>query len=140
MNMPLKKSETAIAVPAAPATAKVLTLGKLKRTPIGDRALAHASNIAARVVPPLIVITLILLIWELLCNRPGATLPPPSRVIKDTWELIVDPFFDRGGIDKGLFWHLSASLQRVAFGYALAATVGVALGAGLAGSEYLVDA
>ena len=46
-------------------------------------------------------------------------LPPPSRVLKDTWELIVDPFFDRGGIDKGLFWHLSASLQRVAFGYAL---------------------
>ena len=48
--------------------------------------------------------------------------------IEDTWELIVDPFFDRGGIDKGLFWHLSASLQRVALGYALAAVVGVALG------------
>ena len=48
--------------------------------------------------------------------------------MKDTWELIVDPFFDRGGIDKGLFWHLSASLQRVAFGYALASVAGVALG------------
>ena len=29
----------------------------------------------------------------------------------------MDPFFDRGGIDKGLFWHISASLQRVALGY-----------------------
>ena len=79
-------------------------------------------------VPPLVVIALTLIVWEMLCNRPGATLPPPSRVLRDTWELIVDPFFDRGGIDKGLFWHLSASLQRVAFGYALAASVGVALG------------
>src|SRR6185369_5346293 len=48
--------------------------------------------------------------------------------LKDTWELIVDPFFDRGGIDRGLFWHMSASLQRVAFGYALASVAGVALG------------
>jgi nitrate/nitrite transport system permease protein len=42
--------------------------------------------------------------------------------------LIVDPFFDRGGIDKGLFWHMSASLQRVALGYAMAAVGGVLLG------------
>jgi nitrate/nitrite transport system permease protein len=79
-------------------------------------------------VPPIVVIALTLLIWELLCRRAGSTLPPPSRVLNDTWELIVDPFFDRGGLDKGLFWHLSASLQRVASGYALASLVGVALG------------
>ena len=127
MNALLKKSETAIALPVTSASAKLLTLAP-KRAPLGERLLAHASAVAARVVPPLIVIALILIVWELLCNRPGATLPPPSRVLKDTWELIVDPFFDRGGIDKGLFWHLSASLQRVAFGYALAASVGVALG------------
>jgi nitrate/nitrite transport system permease protein len=127
MNVPLKKYETAIALPMPANSAKVLTLAP-KRAPLGEKLVAHASAVAARVVPPLIVIALTLVIWELLCNRPGATLPPPSRVIKDTWELIVDPFFDRGGIDKGLFWHLSASLQRVAFGYALAATAGVALG------------
>ena len=40
----------------------------------------------------------------------------------------LDPFFDHGGIDKGLFWHLSASLQRVAYGYSLAAIAGIALG------------
>jgi nitrate/nitrite transport system permease protein len=124
----LKKSEAAIALPPRGASAKVLVLGAPKRPPLGGRILVHASAIAARVIPPLVVIALILLIWEMLCNRPGATLPPPSRVLRDTWELIVDPFFDRGGIDKGLFWHLSASLQRVAFGYALAAIVGVALG------------
>jgi nitrate/nitrite transport system permease protein len=85
-------------------------------------------KVAERVVPPVVVIAVALLIWELLCRRAGSTLPPPSRVLTDTWELIVDPFFDRGGLDKGLFWHLSASLQRVAFGYVLASFVGVALG------------
>jgi nitrate/nitrite transport system permease protein len=64
----------------------------------------------------------------LVCRRTGSTLPPPSRVFSDTRELIFDPFFDRGGIDKGLFWHLSASLQRVALGYSIAAIVGIALG------------
>jgi nitrate/nitrite transport system permease protein len=128
MNMPLKKTEAAVALPAGSVSAKVLSLGAPKRSPWKDRMLARASNVAANVVPPIVVLALILVVWELLCSRPGATLPPPSRVIKDTWELIVDPFFDRGGIDKGLFWHLSASLQRVALGYALAAGAGVALG------------
>ena len=87
-----------------------------------------ARETAVRVVPPLIVLALLLLFWELACRRAGSTLPPPSRVFKETKELIFDPFFDRGGIDKGLFWHLSASLQRVALGYSLAAIAGIALG------------
>src|SRR5438445_13506489 len=87
-----------------------------------------ARETAVRVVPPLIVLALLLLFWELVCRRAGSTLPPPSRVFKDTKELIFDPFFDRGGIDKGLFWHLSASLQRVALGYSIAAIAGIALG------------
>src|SRR5437764_369382 len=127
MNMPLKKSQTAIAIPAPGISAKVLSLAP-KRPPLAGRLLSYASAIAARVVPPVVVIALMLAVWEILCRKQGATLPPPSRVINDTWELIVDPVFDRGGIDKGLFWHLSASLQRVALGYALAASVGIALG------------
>jgi nitrate/nitrite transport system permease protein len=83
---------------------------------------------AVRVIPPLIVVGLLMLVWELVCRRTGSTLPPPSKVFKDTRELIFDPFFDHGGIDKGLFWHLSASLQRVAYGYSLAAIAGIALG------------
>jgi len=89
---------------------------------------AAVADLGARMIPPALVVALLLLVWEMLCARKGASLPPPSRVLADTWELIVDPFFDRGGIDKGLFWHLSASLRRVALGYALAAAVGVALG------------
>ena len=81
-----------------------------------------------RVLPPVVVIAIIVGLWELICTQPGATLPPPSKVVVDTWELITDPFYDRGGLDKGLFWHLLASLRRVATGYVLAAIAGVALG------------
>jgi nitrate/nitrite transport system permease protein len=125
MNMPLLKAEPATAMPK---TAAVVVSLEPKRTPLGAQIVTRLGNLAASVVPPVVVIALLLVIWELLCRRAGSTLPPPSRVINDTWELIVDPFFDHGGLDKGLFWHLSASLQRVALGYALASLVGVALG------------
>jgi nitrate/nitrite transport system permease protein len=126
--MPLRSADTAVAIPAVAATsAKVLTIAP-KKSPRTQRWKSRARDVAATVVPPVVVIAIGLLIWEVLCSKPGATLPPPSRVLSDTWELIVDPFYDRGGIDKGLFWHLSASLQRVALGYALAAIAGVALG------------
>src|SRR5689334_16954227 len=75
------------------------------------RLLTAAIELAGRLVPPAVVVGILLIVWELLCARKGSSLPPPSRVLAETWDLIVDPFFDRGGIDKGLFWHLSASLQ-----------------------------
>ncbi|HKG00355.1 MAG TPA: nitrate ABC transporter permease [Xanthobacteraceae bacterium] len=126
MAMLMTKLESARA--ASPvATARVLPLKAPKR-PLADRLGTVIGNIASRVVPPLVVLAAALLVWELLCRKSGATLPPPSAVVRDTWELIVDPFYDRGGIDKGLFWHLSASLQRVALGYALASMAGIALG------------
>ena len=125
MSMPALKITRAEA-PAA--SAELFAFKRADEPSLAQRALPLLREAAASIVPPIVVLALFILIWELLCNRPGATLPPPSRVITDTWELIVDPFFDRGGIDKGLFWHLSASIQRVALGYALAAAAGVALG------------
>src|ERR1700750_3448197 len=125
MNMPAKKIESAAALTNAPAAVVKLMP---KRLPVAEKYVKAAKETAVRVVPPLIVLALLMLFWELVCRRAGSTLPPPSRVFKETKELIFDPFFDRGGIDKGLFWHLSASLQRVAQGYALASIVSVALG------------
>ena len=125
MNMPVRKTEAAVALPVP--SAKVLAIAP-RRSALTTRLWTRAGEIAVRVVPPVVVIALGLAVWELLCRKAGATLPPPSRVLADTWELIVDPFYDRGGLDKGLFWHMSASLQRVAFGYALASLAGVALG------------
>lgn len=85
-------------------------------------------NFAAVVVPPLMTIGFLLLLWQMLCGQEGSSLPPPSKVLSDTWELIVDPFFDNGGTDVGLFWQILASLKRVAIGFSLAALAGVALG------------
>jgi nitrate/nitrite transport system permease protein len=91
-------------------------------------ALALLKQAASTVLPPLVMVLLILGIWQLACGGAGSALPPPTKVFKDTWPLIRDPFFDRGGVDKGLFWHIVASLRRVALGFSLAASVGVALG------------
>ncbi|MDB5564036.1 MAG: nitrate transport permease [Tardiphaga sp.] len=125
MNMQAIKTEPAKVLANSPAPVVALTP---KRPPSLDKYTKAAREVAVRVIPPLIVVTLLMVFWELVCRRAGSTLPPPSKVYKDTKELIFDPFFDHGGIDKGLFWHLSASLQRVAFGYSLAAVAGVALG------------
>lgn len=79
-------------------------------------------------VPPLIAIAIFLVVWQIFSMTPGATLPGPIKVVQETWILIGWPFYDRGGIDKGLFWQVFASLQRVAIGYTLAAIVGIGLG------------
>lgn len=95
---------------------------------IAPRLVDGAKYIGTRVLPPLLFLTLAMVIWEIACSSPGATLPPPSKVVADTWTLIVDPFFDKGGLNKGMFWHLASSLKRVAVGFAIAAAVGIALG------------
>jgi bicarbonate transport system permease protein len=79
-------------------------------------------------VPPIAAIAIFLVVWQLFSWTPGATLPGPIQVVKDTWILIFWPFYDRGGTDKGLFWQILASLQRVAISYTLAAIVGIGLG------------
>ena len=87
------------------------------------------TSIAANVVPPLVVIALILVIWQILCATPGASLPAPSQVWADAGELIVSPFFDYGQGDIGLGLRVLTSLQRVAIGFGIAALVGVTVGA-----------
>ncbi|SDU10640.1 nitrate/nitrite transport system permease protein [Halopseudomonas salegens] len=81
-----------------------------------------------RALPPVLVIAGCLLLWEMLCAAPDSSLPAPSQVVSDTWELIVNPFYNHGGNDVGMAWQILASLERVAYGYTLAAIVGVALG------------
>jgi bicarbonate transport system permease protein len=79
------------------------------------------------IVTPLVALVILLALWQFfsLFNQ---NLPGPIRVIQETWKLILYPFYDRGGTDKGLFWQVFASLQRVAIGYTLAAIVGITVG------------
>jgi nitrate/nitrite transport system permease protein len=99
-----------------------------------------ARGITARLLPPLVMIGILLGIWQLLASSATSTLPPPTKVVSDSWELIVDPFYDRGGLDKGLFWHLAASLRRVALGFSLAAVAGIALGVLIGQSQIFLRA
>jgi len=83
---------------------------------------------ASNVLPSVIALLIFLVIWQILCSGPKAPLPAPTTVVSETWELIIDPFFDNGDTDKGLALQIFASLKRVAIGYSLAAIVGVGLG------------
>ncbi|WP_026871429.1 nitrate ABC transporter permease [Inquilinus limosus] len=126
--------QTAQIISKAPAPAggpkpagQVLSL-PVARAPLAPILVRLATQAAARVIPPLIVLALLLLAWQLLCSSPTSSLPSPLKVLDDTWEFIIDPFYDNGGVDKGAFWQIATSLSRVAMGFALAAVVGVALG------------
>lgn len=130
MNMPVAKSEISASIPSAPAApvaAKVLPL-PLKQTAMNTRLRANLGKFAAAVIPPLVMIALLMIVWQVLCMRPGATLPTPTKIWKEAYDLIVDPFFVNGPQDIGLGWRVLISLQRVAIGYGLAAVIGIALG------------
>jgi nitrate/nitrite transport system permease protein len=93
--------------------------------PDSDQASA-TSNLLRR----LGVLTLLVLlgIWQVgAVGNPGGV-PAPSEVWRDSKDLITNPFFDNGGVDKGLFWHVLTSLQRVGIGFSLAALCGISLG------------
>ncbi|WP_018238579.1 nitrate ABC transporter permease [Ensifer sp. BR816] len=83
---------------------------------------------ATNLLPLLVTLSLFILAWQIACSSPESSLPAPTRVLEESWELIAHPFYNGQGVDQGLFWHVFASLQRVALGYAMAAAVGVALG------------
>jgi nitrate/nitrite transport system permease protein len=117
----------AAGVPVPGATAEIVTFRPPTR-PVVEVLRERASKTMSVVLPPLIVLGFILLMWQLICSSPKSSLPAPTKVIADAWDLIADPFYDNGGIDKGIFWHLLKSLSRVGIGFSLAAVVGVALG------------
>lgn len=132
MNMPLAKTTSTLPAPAAAApvtTAAIVSLPKSSRSFMTDTLLPNLRALAARVIPPFIMLVLIFGIWQILCMKPGATLPSPSRIWADAKDLIVDPFFVAGPQDIGLGWRVLTSLQRVAVGFGLASVVGVIVGA-----------
>ena len=127
MNMTVRKAEAVQAVSVKQA-AEVVRL-KARKTSLADsRLVTTLSAAAARVIPPLVMLALLLIVWELLCSKPGATLPSPSKIWSEARDLIVDPFFVAGPQDVGLGWRVLTSLQRVMIGYGLAGVIGIALG------------
>lgn len=90
---------------------------------------------------PIIALIVFLVVWQLICSGPNPNLPSPMTVFQETWDpLIINPFFDNGGTDKGLGLQIFASLTRVAVGFTLAAVVGIALGILVGTSKVMYDA
>jgi nitrate/nitrite transport system permease protein len=121
-----------------PSSAAVLKLPRPTRRPRRDLALA--GQVLASVLPPVIVIVLILILWQIACGDPASLFPGPLSIWEQSRELIVDPFFNRGGVDKGLFWHVSTSLSRVALGFGMAAVAGVLLGVWIGANKWALRA
>ena len=112
-----------------------LTPPKARRNPWG---FLLASK---KVLRPLAALVVLLGIWQLLCSGPNPNLPSPLTVLQETWDpLIINPFFDNGGTDKGLGLQIFASLTRVAVGFTLASIVGIALGILIGTTRVMYDA
>ncbi len=127
MNMPVLKIEpNNVVVPPAPAA--VIPLKLSQSSFFRAKLLPTLSAMAVRLVPPLVTVGIPLAVWQILCDRPGATLPAPTKIWAEAHELITDPFFVAGPQDIGLGWRVLTSLQRVAVGYGLAGIIGIALG------------
>ena len=118
---------TRVPMASAAKGAEIVTL-KVKRPSPTVRVIETARAGAHAIGPPLITVTVLLLIWQIAAGSPTSSLPSPLKVLEDSWDIIAAPLRVGKGIDQGLFWHIAASLGRVANGYALAAVVGIALG------------
>ncbi len=114
------------------------TAGIRRQPNVLDQLLSNRKT--RKIVAPIMAISVILIIWQLLTLSPDANLPSPTKVISQTWELIIDPFFDKGATNKGLFWQIWASVQRVLQGFTLAAIVGISVGIIIGTNEFLFDA
>ena len=119
------KEEMKAAMPAPAAKARPVWLTRI-------------SDFAAAVLPSILLLVVLLGFWELACSGEEATLPSPSKIWTESYEVIVHPFkgvtFDAGGMhiqeggDVGIAGHVLTSLGRVAYGYGFSAIIGIALG------------
>jgi nitrate/nitrite transport system permease protein len=139
MSGALRKTELVAAAPALQEQALARVIALPKRKAAGQfKFKSYLEKIAIHVLPPLAVLALILVIWQIAASGVGSSLPPPTQVFTDSRNLILHPFYDNGGTDKGLGHHILASLSRVAIGYALAAVIGIALGTLVGQSVYFM--
>jgi nitrate/nitrite transport system permease protein len=84
-------------------------------------------DLSAKLLPPLFGAVLLVGLWALLTIK-STTFPSPLETFKEAVVLFSNPFYRNGPNDQGIGWNVLFSLQRVAFGFGLAALVGIPLG------------
>jgi len=114
-----------------------MTINPSLRPARSSQASERFKKFGGKLIPVIICVGVALVIWQVLCMSPESKMPGPIKVISQTWRLILDPFYDNGGTDKGLGLQILISLERVALGYSLAAIVGIALGVLLGVSKFM---
>src|SRR5262245_48344083 len=73
-------------------------------------------------------VAILLTIWLIAATLAGKDLPGPLATMRVFWDLVTNPFYDRGPNDKGIALQLASSLQRVFLGFGLGALVAIPLG------------
>ncbi|MGF9566614.1 nitrate ABC transporter permease [Neorhizobium sp. BT27B] len=127
MSALAKEEKLSPVIPAAKSQANVLPFSGRQAAKFDAGRIAAA--VTSSVLPPIVVLAMMLGVWQVLCSSPDASLPSPVQVWSDARDLIVDPFFHNGSQDIGLGWRVLVSLERVAYGFGLAAIAGVIVGA-----------
>jgi nitrate/nitrite transport system permease protein len=141
---------TALLKPQVPASAKeppilarakgeaaIIKLPTPSPPSLASKALKSVQQWVGNTLPVVLVVAGLMLLWQMLLSGEAAQFPTPTDVWAESKQLILDPFFDNGGTDKGLFWHISSSLSRVAVGFSLAAFLGVLIGVLLGAVSWL---
>jgi nitrate/nitrite transport system permease protein len=80
-----------------------------------------------KVLPPIFGMGLLVGIWAIIAKT-GSGFPTPLETFKQAIDVFSDPFYQKGPNDQGIGWNVLLSLQRVAFGFGMAAAVGIPLG------------
>ncbi|MFN3663166.1 nitrate ABC transporter permease [Yoonia sp.] len=135
MNVTALKSKTEPQAASKPVIAEITPI-KTKK-PDNQFFSRVKSIVLANIVPPVIVVASLLALWQLLSGG-GASLPSPLEIWQQSGDLILEPFYVAGTQDIGLGWRVLTSLERVAVGFGLAAFVGVAIGAVIGQSQWLM--
>ena len=125
----LKKDIDAPATGAPPKGAPKVVAMPRAATPFATKANAVLRAVATQALPPILTVLALGLLWQILCGKPGATLPAPSVVWSEASDLILQPFFKNGPQDVGLGLRVLVSLERVMIGFGLAAAAGIMVGA-----------
>lgn len=101
-----------------------------------ERQRAKNRQAALRIVAPLMGLAMLLLVWEVAAEH-SSQFPSPLVTWHSAQKVFAHPFYDNGPNDMGIGWNLLASLQRVAYGFGLAALIGIPLGFAIGRVQFL---
>ncbi len=108
---------------AKPETAKLVMVPPPKK-----RLSPTLQKFVEVVLPPLLGILLFIGVWALIAQTSGGRLPGPLKTWLSAVEVFSHPFYVKGPNDQGIGWNILSSLQRVGFGFGLAAVIGIPIG------------